>query len=510
MAAMTTSPGPPLPALAARPEPDVVTPQLCAAAHLQASFAEYVHDELVTGAPRAAAPNWNIDPVTLARHAEQARRRRAQRDVGLVATLGLVLGVLEAGLLIGIAYRLDPWWLVPGLLLELSLAYPLAFAVVWWHYSAAHRSALAVLGAPGAGAVEPPPLDPRIEQVLTDESQANVVVFSGQHPFVGSGTELAGWSLTTDISLGRPGTDEKRATPQPFDALELQRYLLDHLPPTITPRPRCGRRLYVLGQDPAVAQRLFPSGPASPEPALAGRFRRPVAVISDAQMDEYLLRPTASARPYAFFELTGWGGEVVVTLLLRVVVEHPMLFVEVAVCALRPLQEQFSEAMAIPLGHGVHYRPMLRSVAPRALPLLLRSPRHTLARITRARRAGRRRQALDRLVAQRQDLDFSAWSSLRENVANDENDHHFGQIDEQMFSRFFGRRSLDCIYDFLSAKDVDTADFEKQQTVIVEQSVFNARDVTVSNSAFSVNGATANASNGGAGRGGGSGDQGRG
>ncbi len=467
-----------------RPEPppfvvpgDPVTRLLCAAVHLKASFANHVHNELVEPAHRAMAPNWNIDTLALVRHAEQARQRRVTRDLWLLVVFAVTVAVAEWATASVLTGRLGAFMVLLIYAVGLLLSYAASFAIVWWHYAAVHRSAVAVVGVRGVEAEEPPPLDPKVEESLAQASRANVMLFSGNSPFVGSGEVLDRWTLTVDISQGRLRPDGERDVPQPFDSLDLHEALLAELPESISPRPKGGHRLYVVGGHAAAVGGLFRAGPLERDDASAIQFRRPVTVIPEERIKNYMRHPMPSARPYTYFELTGWDGQVVVSLFLRTVVRYPMLFVEMTVTALRPLRDEFGDVATIRLGPGVHRMPVLRSVLPRAFPLMFGSPRRALA-VLRGNRADEvARKDLEQTLAERGDVNFAAGPSLREEVARGTNGNHFGYMDEQMYYRVFNRRSLDCVRDYLKAMKVDITDFEKQQTVIVENTIVNARTI---------------------------------
>jgi hypothetical protein len=328
-----------------------------------------------------------------------------------------------------------------------------------------HASAVAAIGVPGIEAVEPPPLAPAEEEALADAHRANVVLFSGgKSPFVGSGTLLDRWALTTDIGPSAAS----------FDALDLHEHMLATLPESVSPRPSAGHRLYVVGGNAPSVPGLFRSGPVRDNSADAIRFRRPVNVVPEALIHTYLQEPVAVARAYTYFEINGWDGQVVVTLFMRAVVRQRTLFVEMFVCAMRPLLGEFGDVGTIPLGPGVHHLPVLRSVAPRAVPLLVGSPGRALKRARAARADAAARADLQQTLAHRADVNFSAGSSLREEVSRGNNPNHFGSSDEEMYYRTISRRSLDVLRDYLISKNVDVSDFDKQQASILDRTIMNA------------------------------------
>lgn len=455
---------------------DVVTRLLCSTAHLKGGFADHVVAELVDPGHRAKAPNWNLDTVALARHARQAQDRRSARDLRLLLVFAVVVGAEQLALGALVTGRIAATtfaWVSAAVLAGAWLA---AFRIVWWHYSLIHRSSLAVIGLPNVEAVEPPPLEREVEERLEEAEDANVVLFSGS-PFLGSGELLDRWTVTVDISTGEQGEDGTRRRPEPFDTAELHEAMLAAVPNAMNPRPRAGNRLYVVGGHALSVGGLFRSGPVPDDAVEALRFRQPVSIVRDDVVTGYLRAPAASARPYAFFELTAWDGQVVVTMFLRVTVTYPTMFAEAAICALRPPQGRYGDVGTIRLGPGVHRWPIVRSVLPAALPLLFFSPARAAANLRAARRDRLARRELEITLQQRNDVNFSAGPSLREEVARGDNPLHFGYVDEEMFYRSFTRGALDSLQDWLAERRVDRSEFSRQRMSIEERANTKAQAV---------------------------------
>jgi hypothetical protein len=457
---------------------DVVTRMLCSTVHLKGAFADHVLDNLVDPTHRAMAPNWNIDTPMLVRHAQQARNRRMQRDtqllwvflflvVGQVAAIGLVAtGRISLALFALLAIAV---WVA---------AYAASFATVWAHYSLIHQSSIAAIGIKGADllAEEPPPLDPEIEEALVAADQANTILFSGPSPFIGSGELLDRWTVTVDLQTGAKRPDGTREEPERFGNAELHDALRTAIPKAIGPDPVTGNRLYVVGGHALAVGGLFRAGPVPEDGEALVRFRRPVPSVSEDLIKGFMDKPHQSARPYTFFELTAWDGQVVVTLFVRVLVTYPTLFVEFAVCALRPPQGRYGEVGTIRLGPGVHRWPIFRSVLPMTMRLLLGSPGREY-RLLRAKRSYRLALAdLELTLKERFDVNFSAGPSLREEVARNDNPLHFGFVDEEMFYRMFNQSAMDCLRTWLTDRKIDVSDFDRQQIKITEKRMTNARD----------------------------------
>src|SRR3954452_9802548 len=473
------APPPPRPRVPFVVPRDVVTRMLCSTVHLKGAFADHVLDNLVDPTHRAMAPNWNIDSPMLVRHAQQARNRRMARDTQLLwVFLFLVAGeVLAIGL--GATGRIS---ITLSALLAIAIwvaAYAASFATVWAPYSLIHQSSIAAIGIKGADlkAAKPEPLDPEIEEALVAADEANTILFSGSSPFIGSGELLDRWTVTVDLRTGAKRPDGTREVPERFDNAELHEALRVAIPNAIGPDPVAGNRLYVIGGHALAVGGLFRSGPVPEDGEAMVRFRRPVPSVPDSVIKGFMDKPHQSARPYTFFELTAWDGQVVVTLFIRVLVTYPSLFVEMAVCALRPPQGRYGEVGTIRLGPGVHRWPIFRAVFPMTMRLMLGSPGRQY-RLLRGKRSYRLAlKDLELTLKERFDVNFSAGPSLREEIARNDNPLHFGFVDEEMFYRIFNQASMDCLRSWLVDRKIDVADFDRQHVKITEKRLTNARDI---------------------------------
>jgi hypothetical protein len=455
---------------------DVVTRMLCSTVHLKGAFADHVLDNLVDPTHRAMAPNWNIDTPTLVRHAQQARQRRTQRDTWLLAVFAGLISVEALAVLCLATGRLSIFLSLALAALGWLAAYGAAFRIVWWHYSLIHRSSIAAIGIKGAEADEPPPLDPDVEAALVEADQANVILFGSPSPFIGSGELLDRWTVTVDVSNGVKRPDGTREEPERFTNSKLHDALAAAIPKAIGPDPVVGNRLYVVGGHALSIGGLFRAGPVPEDGEALVRFRRPVSSMSDEAIKKFMDAPHQSARPYTFFELTAWDGQVVVTLFVRVMATYPTLFVEMAVCALRPPQGRYGEVGTIRLGPGVHRWPIFRSVLPIAMRLMLSSPSREY-KLLRGKRAYRLAlEDLELTLKERFDVNFAAGPSLREEVARGDNPLHFGFVDEEMFYRMFNQASMDCLRKWLTDRNIDVTEFDRQQIKVAEKRMTNAMD----------------------------------
>ncbi|GAB6897626.1 hypothetical protein [Kineosporia succinea] len=450
------------------PAGDGITRQLCSAIHLNASFGGEVLNDLVYPDWKAMSPNWQVDAVALARHAAQAKQRRETRDLWLLVVTAAVAIILEIALVSIFTGDLGAGGLLMLGFFALVGSYVAGFAIIWWHYRAVHDSALASIGIKGLNAVEPPPLPEEIEGPIRSSGRANVIVFAGATPFNGSGEQIDKWSFTIDTRVGTldPGLG-KRSEPRLFESIDLHRYLLEQIPLTMENKPKTGHRLYVIGGHARAVGGLFRYGPVLPDKDYELRFRRPVSEVRPEVIERAMRQQHRSARPYTYFEVTGWDGQVVVTLFVRVEKQGPMLEVEMAVTALRPLKPDYGDVVKIPLGPGAHRLPLLRTVFPMVWPLLWGSPSRAVRKIRMDRQEKADRIDLDQQLEERNDLSWAAAPSLRDRTAAAANGNHFGAADERVYHNAFKRRAIDVLREFLVEHDVDVKEFDLAASFMV-------------------------------------------
>ncbi|MEU8232270.1 hypothetical protein AB0C12_22025 [Actinoplanes sp. NPDC048967] len=436
---------------------------LCSAVHLSDGFAGYVLGVLTGDSLDALGPSPGMDLVALARHADLAVTRH-RRQHGLLAgvlagTLALTLPVLVAG---GEAA-------VPLLIMVLLGGWIAGFAVLLVHRLDGYRRALAVRDDPAQPRDLAPPLDGATEAYLASVMTSNVVVFSGGEPFVGSGALLARWKL--NINCTRPA---QAGTPvRPFTAADLHKDLT-----------LAARRTGIPGLD--VHNRLFVAGTAvgtvpglHPDP-----MNRPRTSVSPAALRAGIDQPQPTTRTYLCLRKVSWGGDLVVEVFVRVERTAAYLFVEHHAFVLLPLRAELCVAAYLP--SNVAWRVVLRSVTG-TLGELLRSPGALLrgARGTarRARAASRQRKQARRSPI----YDYGAGGGLRSDAASAERIGLFQYADEDRDLGILRQAMLESIFDFLSAHGIDTSEFTRQQTSIVNQSI-SIGSITNGNTVIGANG----------------------
>ena len=316
-----------------------------------------------------------------------------------------------------------------------------------------------------------PPVDTELEHRLEEVMAANVVVFSGGDPFDGWGAELGkGWQVSIDAT--RPGTDQhgKPRPVTPFEPADLHKAMT----------------LAVRGAgipDLAVHNRLFVRGTAADHvPGLVpDPMDRPASVVAPALIRKGIDQPQPDVRTYLCIEKTAWGGELVVTLYVRVAQIRGDLFIECHAYLLLPLRLGLTAVDHTPTDAFRMLWASFAAAAKATLPTL----RSCVADLSREAlkdfRHKRQRRADMRTARRKMPLDRGAEVSLRALAADDERVFTFAYTDEEMHLNALQRRVLDAIHDFLDQHGIDTTAFRKKQTNIVNNNTYTIGNVNSTN-----------------------------
>src|SRR3954453_22363034 len=152
-----------------------ITRFLSATVHLDGSFANHTWVRLLFPGRQGQAPEQEIDPVAVARHAMLSLTRRTRRDRQLA---WLLLGVIIAAVILfssGEQSALSMGWMA---LLVLALPFAgwlLALGIVYGHYSKVRQSAIEVFHQHYPFTRDAaPPLPPEVEDRLEEVHRSNV------------------------------------------------------------------------------------------------------------------------------------------------------------------------------------------------------------------------------------------------------------------------------------------------------------------------------------------------
>jgi hypothetical protein len=406
---------------------------------LDRGYRRAVLDATVREPVRAVCPSYGVDIAVVARHGVIAHRRELIRDLLLLCQLTALLVIVGVAL-VRLTSRHNPGH-TDGMVVARSIATAmallglLAYLTVFGHeFVRAATLARYLLCNQNPAGIEWPS-GRRIRRALSllaESNRANLVVFSGYKPFLGSGVPVAEGDGAFAMPLkgllvrdndtiqvdgsspngpvmprGGQRSDRLRGTrrpPTPFTERELIDALAARLRALNLPGLRVDERLFVNGFDvPFVLDgRLWrPDG-------------RPAVHVPRQAMDAALAAPHASLRHYLCAETTGWQGHLVATTFVRVVKLWDMLFVEVTACVLPPLGSRFyavDRLNILTLRSRIWYAAVAAIAVAR---LLVTCPYRIVTAVLDTRTAPRRRHAHRDALGGRVMVDYGAWTSLRE------------------------------------------------------------------------------------------------
>ena len=453
-------------AIGLRPIDERVTRFLCATVHLDGSFANHVGGVLLAPGRQGQAPEHEIDPVAVARHAQLSLDRRKERDVQLLLVLLCVIAAAVLFFAAGAGQSLR--LLQVGFIITALpvVGWLVAFTVVCQHYSAARRSALNVFrGTMGFARNAAPPLDPLKEQRLHDLHYENAVIYNSFSPFVGTGHTLDSWRIDLHTSAPSPGgAPGVSITPG-----EVHRFLLEEVPKAL-PNVHAERRLYVDGGTASNVPGLIPLSP-SPVTAL-----RPEARLPNVVLDEFTDNPTRTARTYCCFVENSGNGDVVVTVLVRAEMVGDVLYVEGRSQVLLPVQAGFKDVYWVSPNPDQASVSVARAALPRTTGLWLESPIRLVKGWLGDREDERKLRDEGLRVERNQPVGYGSSSSLREDAALPSDPGFYGAMDQVVYSRVITQQIFDSLAELLTLRGVTSADLEVQRRLLVEQT-FNLEGI---------------------------------
>ncbi|HYY11400.1 MAG TPA: hypothetical protein VE781_10700 [Kineosporiaceae bacterium] len=451
-----------------------ITRFLCATVHLDGTFANYAWVALLAPGRQAQAPEHEIDPIAVARHARLSLGRRKSRDQQLLIVLAAVIGAGVFFVGVGAGGSLTI-----GQVAVLICALPLvgwlfALLVVFQHYSAVRESALTVFkGTAGFARNAAPPLDLEVEERLLRVHYQNAIIYNSFSPFVGTGHTLDSWRI--NLYTQPPAGMRVLGAPPPvvFTPTEVQQYLMDVVPSVLNrdaERVRVERRLYVDGGTASNVPGLVPEGQG---PTVAVR---PRAIVGDDLLDEFTENPTRTARTYCCFVENSGNGDVVVTVMLRAEMVGEALYVEGRSQVLLPVQPGFKDVYWVSPDPGQASLPVLRTALPRTTGLWLESPIRLFKSWTGDRKDARALRDEGYRVERSQPVNFGASSSLREDAALPSDPGFYGAMDQVVYSRVITQQIFESLNDLLASRGVSSPDLEEQRRLLVEQT-FNLEGI---------------------------------
>jgi hypothetical protein len=414
------------------------TRYMCAAVQLDSMLNRRVLDGTVFERHRAVASSPGVDMATVLKYAVAGRRRQRTTDA-------LLLVLLPFFTFFGVGFLLA--WLV------------VTVERVITSYGVLAPYLRRNVFDPSAA---PEPSSPRVRKRIADigaRDRGNVTVYPGYSPFVGFGGQVSRWSFVADLSKPAPGETVRR-----FVVKDLHDHVAAQVSALGLPGVTVDDRLFVSGEDlldgsmPAVAPEILP------DPLDAPRQQ-----VGDHLIQRLWDTPQDRARPYLALRVTGWSGELVLTMFVRFVQQRDeLLFVEAEYLLLAPLDR--SHHSVDQLRERPTVRQVVRIAGEAFRPALIRqitSPytvTKDLFRPVRGWFAERREQ---REIIDDRTFNYGAPVAPRELAADRQYHRRFQEGDKDMYLKIIERRVLDSLETFFDQHGIDSSDIHERQMMIL-------------------------------------------
>lgn len=434
-----------------------LTRYMCAAVFLDRQYANSLLRDIAAEPHLGVAPAPGCDVPVVLRYAYEANARRHARDL----VLAVEFLVLFVGLLLGSGVTALLMFLL-GWLTTLVFAYSTHYGEHLQRLRPDRFDPALAPPAPTASA------DRRLRQI-DEYAHGNLTAYSGFSPFTGYGRELDSWSLTFDVTTsGREGV-----TPRNFEVTDLYAHIARRIGELSLPCLELEERVFVEGSA------LLGDSRFLPDP-----LGRPLARIDAGLLDALKRAPEETARAYLVTHSSGWGGELVTSVFLRLVRSDSNLLVEAQPTVLCPLLDRYRTI------DGLMPHPSPGEFCSMVLQNLIGTPFVLLAAPVRAvagflpdfgmkRRTKKQHRQITRLKV----FDYGARDSVRQLASAAGHQRYFQKSDSGMVLKTVERRILDALVEFAEAHDIDAGDLIKRQETIINNGIIAAAGARVDSSA---------------------------
>lgn len=486
------------------------TRYLCAAAHLDENFRNYVTHNVVEEKYRAVGESYGVDIIPVVKWCFAAQQRTVTRDIILfiilliavfaspgnrfftgalfssTATNPYLLPFLSLFLLalpllsLGILFLLvtlvvrfaPPSFKVPLLVVLLIFNFwLLPFFLMAWLTVLIERG-ISYYGSNAARLAKEKfrpdsiarQLDPQLEQKLRDifhTQDGNVIVYSGYSPFAGAGFNIGAWSFAVDVSKGKQDTSGETLTPVAFQVSELYDYVTEAVRELGLSNLCLEDKLYVNGQEIRDDPRFLPD-----------KFARPYTQIDPALMQHFKETPSEYIRYYKCIRVTSWRGELVLSIFIRFMKAGKSLFAEGDYLLLPPVKEEYHEIDTVESVWTVRkVLRLARQAFVQTFLLWLSSPGKLFALVFHNWLLMRSQRRVEDLIRENPAFDYGASTSLREAASSSVYRRYFQKLDKERYVKIIANQLLDSIVSFLDARNIDTTDLKKRQEAILNYGV---------------------------------------
>ena len=418
------------------------TRYLCAAAHLKKDFRERVIKQVVEEEHRAIGEWTHVDVATVVKHCLVARRRETIRNIALLVLLLLfVLSMLNFQLKFSLLCLLLVWIVV--------------FTELWVsNYVVVARQLTRERYQPDAINFR---LHPALEHKIKVTQDANVVIYSSYTPFVGSGYPIGNWHLTINITKGMQELGKPPLSPLSFQLLEMYEHVTRAIRELSIDGLTMKDKLYVHGEEIRDDQRF-----------LAHPFACPNVQVDSRLVKAFVEGSTQSIHYYKCLQVMPQKGELVLSIFLKFSKKGPFLHTRALYFLLPPLQEAYYDVDKVHpnLRVGMIWQMFKTSIviAPRLWIFSAVEPFKALLQPL-----GHQIQLMSirRQIGMNCRFDYGAANSIRQDACASLQRRYFDRLDADTHLKILERQILESMVEFLDARNINTTQFKKQQTTIL-------------------------------------------
>lgn len=295
------------------------------------------------------------------------------------------------------------------------------------------------------------------------KQDGNIVIYDGFRPFVGSGIDLDGWSISIDLSKKK---DEELSNAKPVDKNygidELYDLLRNNLRSLGFSNLSIKDLLFVNGQDAKDIDWLLPN-----------KFEKPLSSVDDTSVKRFYDAKNKAVRHYCQVQVSDWENNIILSFYIRFSLQKNNLFVETSRFLLTPISANYREV------DKVANRNFTEKLAHVQGLLLLGGPYAAYSGLKLVGRmylglfnlfsteAGREAKEIKR----NPQFNYGSQTSLRESLSGGQYMHYFQMLDKELYFKTLERCFLDTVVTFLDDHNIDTSDFVERRTTIINSGI---------------------------------------
>jgi hypothetical protein len=291
-------------------------------------------------------------------------------------------------------------------------------------------------------------------------ADGNVMISGGYSPFVGAGSTVRAWSFTVD--LHKSAAESMPVLPVTAQALYAETQT--SIEKLQLPRLSISDTVCLDGRDVGEVGGLLPSG----------RHRKPQPRLPQGEVDKLVGLNDTKMRHYKLLRADLWGGELVVSVFFRYVIQAGLLYVEAKILQLTPLKDEFLEYEKMPT------EPDFKEVRDDAIKSLVLAPFLWIGVALRALTflgggwaafLHDPEKANGNAIDRDRKFNYGWPESLREQWASGKYERYFQGVDLDFYQKSIQEALLDSLLTSLKARNVNVENFKEASTTIFNSGV---------------------------------------